>query len=327
MTEPAQAPIRILSFDGGGVGGIIPARLLQRLAQRHAGLLEKTDIFAGTSTGGLIAICLAKGASTDDIVKIYLNNSERIFGWNTRRWQVQSVLEASYNTSGLEAVIRENVPDSMTLKDLTKPVFIPTTAMQRPDRAHNPAGVFLSTVYKKFGKPEMEKYHSGDWTCRDAAMATSAAPTYFPAHIVKDIDTARNGKDWILWDGGMVANNPGLAVYGEVMRFTQPTQPDVRILSFGTSYLDLDIQAGDWGWARAARPVISTLMDASVGSTNFYLEQLLGTKIKRVTPRMTSSWNMDDASAVPRLDNDAKEFSIEDALEWLKKNWSDESPS
>ena len=74
----AQAmPIRIIAVDGGGVGGAIPARLIQRLAEVHPGLLDKADLFAGTSTGGLIALGLAKGLSPDQLVDLYRRTRRR----------------------------------------------------------------------------------------------------------------------------------------------------------------------------------------------------------------------------------------------------------
>jgi patatin-like phospholipase/acyl hydrolase len=64
-------PIRIIAVDGGGVKGAIPARMIQLLAGAHPGLLEKADLFAGTSTGGLIALGLAGGLAPDEVVEMY----------------------------------------------------------------------------------------------------------------------------------------------------------------------------------------------------------------------------------------------------------------
>ena len=54
---------RILSIDGGGLRGIIPLVLLERLDLAAPGWRKSINMHAGTSTGGLIALCLANGKS------------------------------------------------------------------------------------------------------------------------------------------------------------------------------------------------------------------------------------------------------------------------
>jgi uncharacterized protein len=321
--------IRILAVDGGGVGGAIPARMIQRIAEVHPDLLTKTDVFAGTSTGGLIALALAKGLSPDQVVDLYRQDAKTIFGSSMRRWTVQLLLQAKYRNDGLRDVIIRLLGNH-TLKDLARPVFIPVTALKRPDGRHIPAGVFLSTIYRMFNKPNMEKYHSGNWTCVDAGLSTSAAPTYFPAHTASDPTI---GGEWLLWDGGLVANDPALAVVAELSRYVPIDQLSFRILSLGTGYRNITINAGDSGLA-AAPSIIKVLMDASVGSTAFYLRQEYGDKVFRGTPELPVDYELDDANAVEGLiqlvdsycqgqlpaapQPDATRPSL---LDWLKANW------
>ena len=47
---------RILSCDGGGIRGVITAKLLQAL---DPSVIKNIDLFAGTSTGSIIALGLA----------------------------------------------------------------------------------------------------------------------------------------------------------------------------------------------------------------------------------------------------------------------------
>ena len=54
---------RVLSIDGGGIRGLVTTVMLQRLAA-EPGLetfLDRADLLAGTSTGGLLALGIAKG--------------------------------------------------------------------------------------------------------------------------------------------------------------------------------------------------------------------------------------------------------------------------
>ena len=96
-----------------------------------------------------------------------------------RRWQVQWLLQAKYRPDGLRDVVGRLLGDQ-TLADLAKPVFIPVTALKRPDSRHVPAGVFLSTVYRLFNEPEKARYHSGDWSCVDAAAGDQRGADLFP---------------------------------------------------------------------------------------------------------------------------------------------------
>ena len=323
-------PIRIIAVNGGGVGGAIPARMIERLAEVHPDLLARADLFAGTSTGGLIALGLAKGLAPTQVVDLYRRDARTIFGSSTRRWPVRWLNRAKYLPDGLRDVVHRLLGDQ-TLNDLAKPVFIPVTALKRPDGRHVPAGVFLSTVDRLFDAPEKQRYRSGEWSCVDAALATSAAPTYFPAHRVND---QRLGGEWLLWDGGLVANNPALAAIAELARFVPRERLSFRILSFGTGYRDIPIEAGDWGRLNAVEPVISALFDASVGSTAFYLRQQYGDHVMRATPELQLNYGLDDADAAEGL------IQVVDAycqarfpsavqpdktrpslLDWLKTHW------
>jgi hypothetical protein len=205
----------------------------------------------------------------------------------------------------------------LTLGELTaKPVLVPVTAVQRRDGRHKPAGIFLSTAFRLTSKDKLEKYASGRWRCVDVALATAAAPTFFPAHAVDDPDG--HGR-WVCWDGGIVANNPALAAVGEVLRLDLAERgaavrseaaaaPDIRVLSLGTGYRDMDIAAGDWGLVQTARPLVAALLDASVGSTAFLLRQVLGVRAVRVSPPLAADYAMDDPDAVDGLDAMADGF-------------------
>ena len=339
-----KSPIRILAVDGGGVGGIIPARLLEQLHARDPRIIANADIVAGTSTGGLIALGLACGRTPGEICDIYQQKAKVIFSRRNRRFLIVRAFRAKFAPDGLREAVKA-VAGDLTLGQLTaKHVLIPVTAVQRPDTSHRPAGIFLSTAYRLTGKEFFEKYHSSKWKCVDAALATAAAPTYFAAHVVENPDSKTGGK-WVCWDGGIVANNPALAAVGEVLRLDLAEKnivhrehmaeaPDIRVLSLGTGYRNMDINGGDWGLIQSARPVVAALMDASVGSTAFLLRQLLGSRGVRVSVPLTDDYEMDDPGAVDGLNQLAIDFvktglsairqpdGTEVNLQaWLNQNW------
>lgn len=73
------SPYRILAIDGGGLRGIIPLVLIERLDLAVLGWRKNINMFAGTSTGGLIALCLAKGMSPGELLNVYMNKGAFIF--------------------------------------------------------------------------------------------------------------------------------------------------------------------------------------------------------------------------------------------------------
>src|SRR5262245_37990869 len=88
---------RILSCDGGGIRGLLTLQILRRiealLRQEHDReslvLADVVDLFAGTSTGAIIATCLAWGLPVDAIEDLYVEQSPSMFTrepWY-RRWK------------------------------------------------------------------------------------------------------------------------------------------------------------------------------------------------------------------------------------------------
>jgi hypothetical protein len=330
-----------LAVDGGGVGGMIPARLLQRMGPR---VIEQADLVAGTSTGGLIALGLAAGQTAEQMCELYLTRIKDVFSSSNRRFIVRRLWRAKYRNKGLRQAV-ESIVGQKTLGDLmAKPALVPVTALTRADGAHHPAGVFLSTAFRLTGYANEEKYGSSHWKCVDIALSTAAAPTFFPAYEVNNPLTGQKGK-WVCWDGGIVANDPALAAYGEILRLDLAERkedvrthaappPDVRVLSLGCGYRNIDIKAGDWGLLQSAQPVVSALLDASVGSTAFLLRQVLGDRALRVSPPLAADYAMDDPKAVPGLNDLANTFYDKDRTsirqpdftpanldEWLNKYW------
>jgi patatin-like phospholipase/acyl hydrolase len=73
-----MAKYRVLALDGGGIRGIVTVVLLQRLGEQLglAGWLDKVDLIAGTSTGGLLAL--------SERMLLKLGSSARCSPWSCR---------------------------------------------------------------------------------------------------------------------------------------------------------------------------------------------------------------------------------------------------
>ena len=74
-----MASYNILSLDGGGIRGLLTAIILERLNLTNPGWLDKVDLLAGTSTGGIIALGLANGLTPTQLRNLYQKKGEKIF--------------------------------------------------------------------------------------------------------------------------------------------------------------------------------------------------------------------------------------------------------
>lgn len=224
----------ILSIDGGGIRGIFPAKFLSSLEHRLAEIgndrskiFQHFDLICGTSTGGIIAIALALGIPADRILELYLNHAGDIFG-KKRPWY-QSLTHSKYTNSSLTAVLKETFKDTssgtdLRLNDCKTNVCIP--------------------IYDLFeGKPSVLKnnYHSGftrDYhiPAYQAALATSAAPTYFDpfSGAYKKMQTESSEDFSNKVDGGVFANNPALLGIIEAQKAFGKNLSQIKVLSIGT---------------------------------------------------------------------------------------------
>lgn len=264
---------RILSIDGGGVRGILPAavlvgleRELQRQSGRDARLADYFDLIAGTSTGGVLA-CLYLAPDPQDrsrprfeavrALELYFGRGEEIFRlpvWHRIR-SLGGTLEEKYPATGIDEVLAQHLGD-LRLSELLKPCLITAYDIERRRACF-------------FTQHDARATPARDFRVRDVARATTAAPTYFEC---ARIESATH-ETYPLVDGGVFANNPALCAYAEARSMApRPTARDMLILSLGTgearrSY-PYDAARG-WGSLRWARPVIDIMM-SGVGETVHY---------------------------------------------------------
>ncbi|XP_072991352.1 patatin-like protein 2 [Typha latifolia] len=231
-----QAPtygnlITILSIDGGGIKGIIPAIVLtfleselQKLDGEDARLADYFDVIAGTSTGGLVTAMLAAPDEENrplfaaaDIKTFYLENSPKIFPqFRGALGRVAKILRAiwgpRYDGKYLHELVRRYLGKTKLHQTLTK-VVIPTFDIKR-----------LQPII--FSSYEVTKNSTRDALLSDICIGTSAAPTYLPAYYFQTEDIHGNVKEFNLIDGGVAANNPALVAMGEVTKEVFKENPD-----------------------------------------------------------------------------------------------------
>ncbi|ONM22349.1 patatin-like protein 2 [Zea mays] len=225
--------VTILSIDGGGIRGIIPAVVLtfleselQKLDGEEARLADYFDVIAGTSTGGLVTSMLVAPNNTNrplfaakDIQAFYMNHAPKIFpqqrGPFGRVMRIfRSLSGPSYDGKYLHDVVRKKLGITRLHETLTD-VVIPTFDIKR-----------LQPIIFSSYEVKNEKYNTMDALLSDICISTSAAPTYLPAHYFKTEDCHGNTKEFHLIDGGVAANNPALVAIGEVTKQIFKENPD-----------------------------------------------------------------------------------------------------
>ena len=227
---------KILSIDGGGIRGIFPAMLLASIEAdlKNKGIekwqiYHHFDLICGTSTGGIIAIALALGIPAMDIYSMYLNNAKVIFG--KKRKFIKRIYNSAHKRAALEKLIRETfqtaMPDNSDprIADCKTNIAIPIYDLMegRP-----------SVLKSKYHPAFKRDFHIPAY---QAALATSAAPTFFDPYSAKYIDL--NGIERPFnnkIDGGVFANNPTLNSIIEAQKAFNLTLKDLAVFSIGTGY-------------------------------------------------------------------------------------------
>lgn len=279
-------PIKVLSIDGGGIRGVIAARILQEIETRaRRPLGQAFDLIAGTSTGGIIACGLAKPdgpLSTAQLLQLYLQRGSEIFHrslWRTVT-TVGGVADERYPAEPIEEVLKQILGDTK-LSHVGNPKLLVTSyAIELPPIARSsasPDSTRAPFFFKSWNVDDPAKPLAAGWDflLRDVARATSAAPTYFPPALIYSVA----GERAALVDGGVVANNPAMCALAEAMRLW-PGREYV-VVSVGTGELERDIpyrEAKDWGLVEWARPVLSVLMDGSCDTVTYQLDRILGAR-------------------------------------------------
>ncbi|GLT47009.1 hypothetical protein SLA2020_207320 [Shorea laevis] len=217
--------ITILSIDGGGIRGVIPGIILnfleselQKLDGEEARLVDYFDVIAGTSTGGLMTVMLTAPNEKNrplfaakDIKDFYLNNGPKIFPqpscplFARARKVIKALFGPQYNGKYLHKIVRNKLGNTKLHQTLTN-VVIPAFDIK----------TLQPTIFSTY---EVKRKPSLDALLSDICIATSAAPTYFPAHYF----TTKNAtggviREFNLVDGGVAANNPTLVAVSEVTK-------------------------------------------------------------------------------------------------------------
>ena len=263
MASSEQKSVKVLSVDGGGIRGIIPAIVLSELQKRIGkDLWQVFDLMAGTSTGGIIVLGIGTAChngqpySPAELIALYVKNGPSIFGKNLLTSGKELVLP-KYSPKALEATLAKFFGDTQFVSALT-PLLISSYDLQGQ----------LPFFFKSHRIAADPNYN---WKIADIARATSAAPTYFPPlHLVRGSD------DYALVDGGVFANNPAMAAYAEARSLYGDPTP-ITVVSVGTGNRQDQIayeSAKDWGLLGWSKQIAPVFMDSVSEAVDFELNSL-----------------------------------------------------
>jgi patatin-like phospholipase/acyl hydrolase len=262
--------IKVLAIDGGGIRGIIPARLLAEIEMRtQRSVADLFDLVAGTSTGGILALALTKpdgsgkpAYTAHEIVSLYANEGQEIFSsslWHRIR-AVGNVLDERYPAKGIEDVL-ERYFGQTRLSQALKDVVITSYEIERR----------IPWFFKSRNAKRLPDY---DYPMKVVARATSAAPTYFePLKYPQDDPLQYHA--WI--DGGVFANNPTLCAFAEAKK-TFPQADDHLVVSLGTGELTRPVpytDAKNWGVAGWAQPILTVVFHGVSVTVDYQMTQML----------------------------------------------------
>jgi len=289
--------MKILSIDGGGVRGIIPARILQEIENRtgkHSA--ELFDAVSGTSTGGMIALALTKADeegesafSAKDILDVYMHRSKEIFAKQSCCWKIRTgcgLWGSKYDRSDFDEMLEEFFGDAL-LSQTVRPVFIPIYSLE------NCKPFISGTFFAQSNKVN-------DFYLKDIAGATSAAPTFFSPKVFKSPNDSITYKGV---DGGIYANNPSLiGISGVYLMQPNLTLDSIELVSLGTGELKKDVDDmmdndGIIGWLNG-RDLIGNMMDADTVVAEAAIRAMLkqGNHFRLQVDLPDSLKDMDDCS-------------------------------
>jgi patatin-like phospholipase/acyl hydrolase len=283
---PPTDKYRILCVDGGGIRGLIPALVIAELEKRiqqrtgpEARVSDYFHMFAGTSTGGLVALSLTvpdaanperPGVSGNELARFYIEDGPDIFhrslfqklrtlwGWLGPKYTLgplQKAIESRLGTVEIQQALREVIVTSYDMTNREPYFFKRWRAREAPDSDRN--------------RP-----------LADAGLATSAAPTYFPSHEV-------DGR--ALVDGGVFAANPVIVAIVEALKRIGDDphhldQDDLLVVSIGTGlhedgYRQDQVRGwGRLGWIfphRGEPPILGATLGGAADGADHWAHTLL----------------------------------------------------
>lgn len=331
-----RRPYRILCLDGGGLRGCLTSVILRRIVEHNPQFMNQVDFICGTSAGGILSLMLASGYSP--------KQSEELFSWagsyifKPNPWRALNPFKAKYCDRDKEEIFREYFGER-TMGDLDKTAAVIAFRVDgRKSTTHsffNKEGwrpAVFSNMSRAAGLVEPDL----NLKVYEAAMRTSAAPTYFPVC-----------KGYI--DGAVVANNPSVIAMSKAMAhlpnvtprnlvllsigsgmfprhesvFNSPAGSDVFNMAGGGGF---ELRRADWGIRQWMPFLVDMLLDGDSVTIEMIMHYMLGSsgRYHRLDPILPRKIPMDDLAAVPELKAFAENVDLRSTFRFVDDNFCDD---
>ncbi len=306
----SSSQFRIFSCDGGGFRGFLTSRIIERIEQElgnasdtkennsNLSLGHYFDMYAGTSTGALIACGLAYGKSAGEIRGFYEHWGPSIFP------NISISKEIRYRAAQFLSTFTLKKLKGITSEHrflFSRPLFDGSELTKALEDKNTFNKIKFGEISKRVlvtaydcwnSLPVVFDSHNDqhkDLKIVDILLASSAYPGGFPAHVIsgKDIhgtltepgySLPSSDKTLPLVDGGLVANNPALLALSEYYKQRKSDrQVPVIIASFGTGKLLLQFkyqQVKEMGQLDWTFPFGDPLLEAVYGGYSRIIDRL-----------------------------------------------------
>lgn len=213
--------MNLLSIDGGGIKGLYAAAFLaglEKISKKNTA--ECFNLIAGTSTGGILALAIAAKISAKAMVDFYKEWGPKIF--QARLKGLKNLIFSKYSNQHFKEAL-QTVFGDMKISDIYSKDDDLALCIASIDAIQGTPIVFKTPHDSRLSRDD-------DLYLWEIALATSAAPTFFPITKIQ----SRDSSAWKLYvDGGLWANNPSLVALIEALTYRKQVIDDIYILSLG----------------------------------------------------------------------------------------------
>jgi patatin-like phospholipase/acyl hydrolase len=265
------SPFQILALTGGGFRGLYTAQVMADI-ENDTGkpIAQSFDLLAGTSVGGILALAAACEIPMCKVVSLFTNHGAEIFKKRNFFSSWGGYLRSQYSSDGLEKLLSSSdIFGDRLLSDALHPVIVPSINFTKG----------FPVVFKTPHHPSLKRDHTLKLV--DIALATSAAPAYFPRHVF-------DNQQFI--DGGLCANNPALLALHEADYFFEKPLECINMLSIGTLSAKLTVNpkanrnggAIDWAMSRLRlKHYPRNIIDITLSSQQQIMQQMAQHRLEK----------------------------------------------
>ncbi len=294
---------KILSLDGGGIRGVLSARILQKIEEEiknienketkenYKGLHDYFDLIAGTSTGSILAAGIACKKTAEELIKIYKEEGKNIFPkcvrwqrkwrWISRFWGSSMLYPHECGEQGLAQVLKRNLVDQEsgkcpTIGEINKPNLLIL--------AYDVFSRNTTWFSNDYDASASDKPWYNNIELWKICTASASAPTFFPPYELSYYDSDQEKLPHI--DGGVSANNPELAaiahalLIGKKDKDKKISMDDIAVLSIGTGRTTRPFkydQIKNWGLRGWVTNIPHIFLDPSAEISAAISKQILKT--------------------------------------------------